>query len=454
MKALLSAQREHLLKELAAHLEPGFFETWCSTLDLDELAPNIFQVRCPSRYWMDVVEPKLRPALSRVIESLTGTLPQVTFTIDEQPRQDLEPPRPIVVAPAKKPDVVFSGVRLQEQYTFDTFIEGPTNRFAKAAGMHVAQEPFEHNLFIHGKSGVGKTHLLHAVCHLALKHRPDLKIAYLPCEAFISDFVTAMKSNATEEFRRRYKNIDFLVIDDIDMLADKDATQNEFFHLFNHLTMNKKQLVLSSDAPPRSIQTFKERLFSRLESGLVAEIAPPNVEMRMAIIEAKAERKGKRIPEEVARFIAETIVDNVRELEGAVVKVIAMASLTERAVDLDLAREALKHRIEAPRQIFGVDDVCRLVAGRYGVEPKELLQRSRSPRVTLAKQMALTLCYSSLRYTIRELAKLFGVSAHNSVAYAIKKTRQAMQRDPALRRDYEQLLHQTEQLMKMFPTAG
>ncbi len=454
MKALSSSLRDGLLKELSELLEPGFFEAWCPTLELAETEPNVYQVQCPSRYWMEIVEPRLRPALQQAFRTLQGQTPELQFSIVEPAQAEPQPEHPrIELPPPKRPDV-FTGVRLQEQYTFDTFIEGPTNRFGKAAGMHVAQHPFENHLFIHGKSGVGKTHLLHAVCHEALKRRSDLKIAYLPCEAFISDFVTAMKSNATDEFRRRYKTIDFLVIDDIDMLANKDASQNEFFHLFNHLHMNRKQIVLSSDSPPRSIQTFKERLFSRLESGLVAEIEPPNLEMRIAIVEAKAERKGRDVPEDVARFIAETISDNVRELEGAVVKVIAMSSLTERPVDLQLAREALKHRIDPPRQAFGVEDVCRIVAGRYGVDPRDLLQRSRSPRVTLAKQMALTICHQALRFTIRELARLFGVSAHNSVAYAIKKAQEGIKRDAALRRDYEQLLNQTEQMMKMFPLAG
>jgi chromosomal replication initiator protein len=451
MSILSSLRREDLLEELAALLDPAFFETWCRGLELRETPEDALEVAVP-RFGRALIEPRLRPALVQALEKLTGAAPRIEFRSDDGETEPLEAP-PIPVSSARPES--FSGFPLQDHYTFDTFIEGPTNRVAKAAGMQVAQPPFQYNLFVYGKSGVGKTHLLHAVCHHAQQVRPGLRIAYLPCEEFLGTFVQAMRANTTDDFRKRFRGMDLLAIDDIHKLADKDATQNEFFHLFNHLFSHNKQMVFSSDTPPSRIPSFKEHLSSRLESGLVVEIQPPTFEMRMAIVEAKAEGKGARLPEEVARFVAETIPDNVRELEGAVVKVIAMSSLMGgRTIDLAVAREALKHRIEPARRGFDVQDVCRLVAARFGIEAAELLSKSRSPRVTRARQLCISLCRALQRSTFRELARAFGASAPNSITHALKKSQEAMKQDPGLRQTYEQLLRQAEQMMRMFPPAG
>lgn len=451
MPAVDADTRRRLLERLAGEVDPAFFETWCQNLDFVRVDDDLFEIPCPSRYCLDLVEPRLRQPLERAFEELTGRPPRVVFKVD--PRGDVRDTarferesraRATASTPAVRREAGFEGVGLREEFTFDTLIEGQSNRFAIAAGIQTARQPFEQPLFVHGKSGVGKTHLLHAVCHLARESNPDLRVAYMPCEAFISDFLNAIKSNRTEEFRSRYKSIDFLVIDDIDLLAHKEATQAEFFHLFNHLILNRRQMILSSDSAPRAIQTLQERVFSRLESGLVVRVDPPEFELRIAIVQAKAERKGKHLPEEVCRFIAEHIPDNIRELEGAVNKVIWLSLLVGKPVDPELAKEALKDRLDRSNRVVTVEDVISIVAGHFRVPPQELRRRTRKDKVVRAKQMCLYLCHTVLKHSTRELAGFLNLASHNSVAVAVRRMKEQIERNPSVRATVARLRDEIE----------
>jgi len=445
---LLDAEtRRLLLEEVAREVDPVFFETWCAGLDLVRVEAGLIEVPCATRYCRDLLEPRLGDPLKRAVSKLLGGEPRIVFKVDDDAAE-----RQLPAAPAAPPlprlrraDPALPGIALRDDLTFDTLIEGPSNRFAIAAGMQVANEPFEHPMFLHGKSGVGKTHLLHALCHRVHERHPHLRTAYMPCEAFISDFLNAIKLNRTEEFRAKYKSVDFLVIDDIDQLAHKEATQSEFFHIFNHFALNRRQIVLSSDSPPRDIVTLKERLFSRFESGMVASIEPPNFEMRMAIVKAKGERKGREIPDDVCRLIAEHFTDNVREIEGAVVKVIALAHLTGRPIDLEGAREALKDKLDPRPRVLTCEDVVSMVAGHYRLSPADLRRHTRKPQVVTAKQVCLYLCHTLLKRSTRELAAVLGLSSHNSVAVAVRGVRQRIERNPSLRETVSHLLAELAQ---------
>jgi chromosomal replication initiator protein len=452
MVTLDAETRRLLLEEIAREVDPAFFETWCRTLDFVRDEDGLFQVPCGSRYCRDLLEPKLGGPLRRAVVKLFGGEPRIVFRVDEraspltipEPAPPIPPPAPR----APRPEPALPGIPLRDEYTFDTLIEGPTNRFAIAAGMQVANQPFEHPMFLYGKSGVGKTHLLHAICHRVRATHPHLRAVYIPCEAFISEFLNAIKVNRTEEFRGRYKSIDFLVIDDIDQLAHKEATQSEFFHIFNHLALHRRQMILSCDTPPRSIHTLKERLSSRFESGLVVSIDPPQFEMRMAIVKSKGERKGREIPDDVCRLIAEHFTENVREIEGAVIKAVALAHLTGRPIDLEVAREALKDKLEPRPRALACDDVISIVAGDYRLSPADLRRHTRKPRVVEAKQVCLYLCHLALKLSTRELAAALGLSSHNSAAVAVRKVRSSIERNPALRETVDRLRAQVERFGK------
>lgn len=440
MVTLDAETRRLLLEEIAREVDPAFFETWCRTLDVVRGEDGQFQVPCGSRYCRDLLEPRLEGPLRRAFAKIFGGEPRIVFKVDERLAATSlpeplppAPPAPAALVRPPKQDPSLPGVPLREEYTFDTLIEGPSNRFAIAAGMQIASQPFEHPMFVYGKSGVGKTHLLHAICHRVRALHPNLRAVYTPCEAFISGFLNAIKLNRTEEFRNRYKSVDFLVIDDIDQLAHKEATQSEFFHIFNHLALHRRQVVLSCDTPPRSIQTLKERLSSRFESGLVVSIDPPEFEMRMAIVKAKGERKGREIADDVCRFVAEHVTENVREIEGAVIKVIALAHLTGRAIDLEVAREALKDRLEPRPRSVGCDEVIEIVAGEYRVPAADLRRRTRKPRVVAAKQVCMYLCHVMLKLSTRDAAEALGLSSHNSVAVAVRAVRRRLELDPSVR---------------------
>lgn len=449
--ALLDAhKRQSLFSELSKTVDATFYDTWCRSLDVVEIDEDLFEVPCPNEYWKNLVEPRLREPLEQAFACVTGRVPRIVFRIDDRPVDlDLPPlpvPPPAPAAPEPRRGPQFTGLKLNDQFTFDSFIEGPTNRFARSAALYVAEHPFKQNLFIYGKSGVGKTHLMQAICHHVMRKHPNLHVAYMPCETFISDFVNSIKTRGTEEFRQKHKSVDFLVIDDVDLIANKEATQEEFFHIFNHLYLTGKQMVFSSDSPPRQIQTLKERLFSRLEGGLVVPIDPPNFEMRVAIVQKKAESKGKQIPDEVARFIAEHFVDNVRELEGAVVRVIALAFLAQRPIDLELAKEALREEARHVSRELTVDDIASMVASYYKMTRQDLLRKTHQRRLALAKQVCIYICYEFTDHSTRELAEMLKMSSHNSIFYSVQKIKNLLQRDPQLRRDVDQLLAELKRM--------
>lgn len=455
MLMLDAEKRRLLLEEVAREVDPAFFETWCRTLDLVRGEDGQFQVSCGSRYCRDLLEPKLEGPLRRAVAKIFGGEPRIVFKVNDRSAslplpEPLPPALPASATPLRpsRMDPALPGIPLREEFTFDTLIEGPSNRFAIAAGMQVANQPFEHPVFIYGRSGVGKTHLLHAICHRVRATHPTLRAVYIPCEAFISEFLNAIKLNRTEEFRSRYKSIDFLVIDDIDQLAHKEATQSEFFHIFNHLALRRRQVILSCDTPPRSIQTLKERLSSRFESGLVVSIDPPEFEMRMAIVKVKGERKGREIPEDVCRFVAEHVTENVREIEGAVIKVIALAHLTGRPIDMSVAREALKDRLEPCPRAMGCEQVIEIVAREYRLSAADLQRRTRKPRVVAAKQVCMYLCHVVLKLSTREVAEALGLSSHNSAAVAVRAVRRSLEIDPSLRQVIERIQARIEQMKR------
>jgi chromosomal replication initiator protein len=317
-----------------------------------------------------------------------------------------------------------SDVTLNEKYTFDNFVVGPSNQLAHAAAMAVAEAPAgSYNpLFLHGAVGLGKTHLLQAICHKAMDSDRALKVLYLSSETFVNQFIAAIEQGDLSRFRYKYRSVDLLLIDDIHLLANKERTQDEFFHTFNTLYNDQRQIVLSSDSPPSEIPTLRERLISRFKWGLVAEIGAPGYETRQAILRRKARDRDIELPEEILNFLAEKISTNIRELEGAVTKVHGYAQLTGRAVNLDLAREALGHSGDDTHQsILGVDRIMDVVCKHYGVRVTDLNGRRRTQSIVLPRQVAMYLTRKMTPLSLMEIGARFGGRDHSTVLYAVSK---------------------------------
>ncbi len=325
---------------------------------------------------------------------------------------------------------------LNGRYTFEEFVVGASNRFAHAAAQAVACTPGKayNPLFLYGGVGLGKTHLMHAIGHRVLVDNPNANVLYVSCEKFTNEFIIALQNNRTPEFRKSYRQVDVLLIDDVQFLAGKETTQEEFFHTFNDLHSSGRQLVLSSDRPPKDIQTLEARLRSRFEWGLQTDIQAPDVETREAILRKKAESENIPVPHEVTSFIAKVIPSNIRELEGALIRVVAYASLTKAPITIDLAAEVLKSAVaQAPLQRVTIAKIKETVAGAYGLTVKEMDNGRRDQRLAGPRQIAMYIATTLTDYSLPQIARDFGKKDHTTIMYARDKIKEHMERDEAYR---------------------
>jgi len=329
-----------------------------------------------------------------------------------------EPPPP---APTMAPSTAPGG--LNPRYTFDTFIVGPSNQFAHAACRAVAEAPSRsyNPLFIYGGVGLGKTHLMHAVGHYVLHHDASLKLTYISSERFMNEMINAVRYDRILDFRERYRSVDVLLVDDIQFVSGKEGTQTEFFHTFNALYDAQKQIVLSSDRPPHEIPALEERLRSRFEWGLIADIQPPDLETKVAILKRKAETESVPLADDVAMYIAGRIKSNIRELEGSLIRLIAYASLTGREISLELTQEVLKNVIEQDDKAVTIESIQKHVSDYYQLKVVELKSRNNSKSVAMPRQIAMYLCKSLTHASLPEIGRSFGGKHHSTVIHSIKK---------------------------------
>jgi chromosomal replication initiator protein len=334
------------------------------------------------------------------------------------------------------------GLGLNPKYTFDQFVVGPCNRFAWAAAVGTAEAPgVAYNpFFLHGSVGLGKTHLLQSLCFSLLARNPRTRILYLSCETFVNHFISALERGDLTKFRTKYRCVDVLVVDDIHLLANKERTQEEFFHTFNALHQSGKQIVLSSDSPPRDIPTLQERLVSRFKWGLVTQIEPPCYETRMAILKRKSRDRGREVNDEVARLLADRIDSNIRELEGAVTKLLSYASLTGRQVTVDLAREALRELFASHQGEPSLPDIVALVTEGFNVRVSELQSKRRTNSITFPRQISMYIARQVTKHSLEEIGGFFGGRDHSTVIYAVEKIAQLMTDDPTWRARIEALI--------------
>ena len=345
------------------------------------------------------------------------------------PDAQLDGPEPS--APDQDSDDGNGLVGLSPRYSFDTFIVGASNQFAHAACLAVAEQPSRsyNPLFLYGGVGLGKTHLMHAIGHYVLTHSPGLKLTYISAERFMNEVINAIRYDRILEFRERYRGVDVLLVDDIQFIVGKERTQTEFFHTFNALHDAQKQIVLSSDCPPHQISELEERLRSRFEWGLIADIQPPDLETKVAILKRKADGEGVPLPDDVALYIAGRIKSNIRELEGSLIRLLAYASLTGREIAMPLVQEVLRDVLPHDDRAVSIDAIQKYIADYYKMKLLDLKSKNNSKSVALPRQVAMYLCKTLTNASLPEIGKSFGGKHHSTVIHSIRKVEELRQKD-------------------------
>jgi chromosomal replication initiator protein len=428
------------LNTLEQNFSKPVFEMWIKPMRFVQYRENELHLAVHSKFAREWVGTKLQAQIIDVLREIFGSELELRLSVAEPGEQATTT---MQVPSIPRPPEDLRSANLNVRYTFQEFVIGNSNRFAHAAAQAVASAPARayNPLFLYGGVGLGKTHLMHAIGHRVMIDNPEANVVYLTCEKFTNEFIIALQNNRTPEFRNRYRQVDVLLIDDIQFLAGKETTQEEFFHTFNALHESGRQLIISSDRPPKEIQTLESRLRSRFEWGLLTDIQAPDLETREAILRKKAESEKIPVPDEVTSFIAKVIPSNIRELEGALIRVVAYASLTKSPITIDLAAEVLKSAVAAaPLQRVTIGKIKETVAGAHGLTVKEMDNGRRDQRLAAPRQIAMYIATELTNYSLPQIAREFGKKDHTTVMYARDKIKEAMQRDEAYRNKIRQLI--------------
>jgi chromosomal replication initiator protein len=433
------------LGELQVSLSPANFETWLRDTSLVDVDDQRFRIGVPNGFAKDWLETRYRSLISQTLARVVGYSVQVEFVVqgvNEVQAQAAAVERQAVrVEPTRvgAPEGAAAGATyLNQRYTFSNFIVGSANRLAHAASLSVAERPGHayNPLFLYGGVGLGKTHLMHAIGNAVVAKFPRKRVVYATSEKFTNEFITSIQQGKIDEFRARYRRIDLLLIDDIQFIADKERTQEEFFHTFNAIHEDGKQIVLSSDRPPKAILTLEERLRSRFEWGLIADLTAPDLETRIAILRAKAEEQGTPITSDVMEFIARKVVSNIRELEGALNRIVAYASMGAMPISIELAQAVLSNVLYNPkkRQVTP-ERIAQAVSTYYGVPMDALQGQKREKSIVVPRQIAMFLMREETDVSLLRIGAELGGRDHSTVLHACDKINREMQVNDEMRRE-------------------
>ncbi|MGG4609165.1 chromosomal replication initiator protein DnaA [Providencia sp. Me31A] len=452
---------QQCLARLQDELPATEFSMWIRPLQA-ELNDNTLALYAPNRFVLDWVRDKYINNINELLNDFCGAdAPALHFEVGNKPmavapaatqaRTTHEVPAfAIPSAPVKpswdnsakvQPDVAYRS-NVNPKHTFDNFVEGKSNQLARAAARQVAENPggAYNPLFLYGGTGLGKTHLLHAVGNSIMQHKANARVVYMHSERFVQDMVKALQNNAIEEFKRYYRSVDALLIDDIQFFANKERSQEEFFHTFNALLEGNQQIILTSDRYPKEINGVEDRLKSRFGWGLTVAIEPPELETRVAILMKKADENEIQLPGEVAFFIAKRLRSNVRELEGALNRVIANANFTGRAITIDFVREALRDLLALQEKLVTIDNIQKTVAEYYKIKVADLLSKRRSRSVARPRQMAMALAKELTNHSLPEIGDAFGGRDHTTVLHACRKIEQLREESHDIKEDFSNLI--------------
>ncbi|TSE20970.1 Chromosomal replication initiator protein DnaA [Tepidimonas alkaliphilus] len=455
---------EACLQRLAQEMPPQQVTTWLKPLAAQVAADGSrVTLTVANRFKLDWVRAQYAGRISAALQELAGQ--PVALELVLAPREAPASPAgrasaartalplrgesalpPLAESPAPEPAPAEHRTRLNPALTFATLVEGSANRMARAAAMHVAASPGQlyNPLFIYGGVGLGKTHLVHAIGNQLLAERPEAKVLYVHAEQFVSDVVKSYQRKTFDAFKQRYHNLDLLLIDDVQFFANKDRTQEEFFNAFEALLAKKSHIVMTSDTYPKGLTDIHERLVSRFDSGLTVAIEPPELEMRVAILISKAQAEGAAMPEDVAFFVAKNVRSNVRELEGALRKILAYARFNQREVSIAVAREALKDLLSIQNRQISVENIQKTVADFYKIKVADMYSKKRPAAIARPRQIAMYLAKELTQKSLPEIGELFGGRDHTTVLHAVRKIAAERQVDSEL----NQQLHVLEQTLK------
>ena len=443
MDRQLQERRQEVLTVIQTKLSKPSFDTWFKATKTVKYTDTQILITAPTTFAVEWLESRYTKLVSSTIFEMTGKQVEVKFIIEEAAQAEPEEVQPQTPPPrAALQEEPVSNI-LNPKYTFDTFVIGSNNRFAHAASLAVAEAPAKayNPLFLYGGVGLGKTHLMHAIGHYILEHNPKSRVVYTTSEKFMNEFINAIRDNRGESFRNKYRNIDILLIDDIQFLAGKESTQEEFFHTFNALHNDNKQIVISSDRPPKEIETLEERLRSRFEWGLITDIQPPDLETRIAILRKKAKADNLDIPNEAMVYIANQINTNIRELEGALTRVVAYSTMTNQDITTHLTAEALKDIIPTGRpKMITIQDIQQRVGEYYGLRMEDFKARKRTKAIAFPRQIAMYLSREMTDYSLPKIGEAFGGRDHTTVIHAHEKITQNLTHDQELYKVVQNLI--------------
>lgn len=428
-----------ILSAISKRVNHQSFNTWFKPISFATRDDSTIYLKVPNEIFRDWITSNYFDVIEESLEELNLEGYKLRFLVEEQQLSNRNTAVEIPAKPVKQVSIHtqelsnFGIARLIEiepielplnpKYTFDTFVVGSCNQFAHAAALAVVDMPSKtyNPLYIYGGVGLGKTHLMHAIGHSIKVRNNNLRLTYISSEKFMNELINAIRYDKTITFREKYRNIDVLLMDDIQFLAGKERTQEEFFHTFNALYDAQKQIVISSDCPPREIPTLEERLHSRFEWGLIADIQPPDLETKVAILKRKAEIEKIDLPDNVALFIASKIKSNIRELEGSLVRLVAYASLKGLSIGLDLAQEVLKNIIDEETEGISIELIQKTVASHYGLKVGDLKSKNNSRSIAVPRQVAMYLCKTLTKASLPEIGREFGGKHHTTVLHSINK---------------------------------
>ncbi|HEY5764800.1 MAG TPA: chromosomal replication initiator protein DnaA [Candidatus Deferrimicrobiaceae bacterium] len=437
---------ELVLDRIKGLFSDQVYETWLRPLRFVAREGSLVLVATPHKFfkqWIEEnyfvdIEEAARKEFGRDVSVEIVVGGEEDAVVERSPSAAEEPP---VSATTRIAARRTSNGAMNPRYTFDRFVVGVGNQFAQAASFAVANDPAKsyNPLFLYGGVGLGKTHLLHAIGNLCLERDPGIRVCYITAEKFTNELIYSLRTNRMPNFKERYRNVDMLLVDDVQFIAGKQRTQEEFFHTFNDLYSSRKQIVVSSDKFPKEIPDLEERIQSRFEWGLVADIQPPDLETRLAILNRKADAEQIPLPEDVGLFLASTIKSNIRELEGSLIRIGAHASLTRREINLDLAREVLSRLLESSVREVSPDTIIKSVAEHYGVKVSDLRSARKHKVIALPRQICMYLLRQMTNCSFPDIGHRFGDRDHSTVMYAVKKIEKKIQEDVSLRNSLEAL---------------
>lgn len=435
---------DQCLKHLEQQLSKPSFETWIRSVYLYEYSDNKITLAVPNTFAREWIENHYSDTIKNVCETVFNENLMVTYAIpDEEELMDIDDLEEENKLNKTTTNIENLPLTLNPKYTFDTFVVGNSNRFAHAASLAVAEAPAKsyNPLFLYGGVGLGKTHLMHAIGHFVKEQNQETKVMYVSSETFTNELINSIRDDNTVEFRNKYRNIDVLLIDDIQFLAKKERTQEEFFHTFNSLHEANKQLIISSDRPPKEIPTLEDRLRSRFEWGLITDIQPPDLETRIAILRKKAALENITVEDDVMLYIADQIKSNIRELEGALIRVVAYSSLTNKEITPEMAVEALKDILpeNKPKQIT-VPIIQESVAKHFGLKIEEMKAKKRTRTVSYPRQIAMYLCRELTDLSLPKIGEEFGGRDHTTVIHAHEKIGNELKSDINLQQTITELV--------------